>query len=101
MIAFNQPLFALVKKVQVSVPMMGPLCTEMASRALLGDILKDSGYTSITSNAQIARPGFAESLVSEHDFVRAKYTHQITTTTFDRLQYQAYKDSGSDLILND
>ena len=63
----------------------------------LGNILKDSGWTTIVSNAQIARP-VAESLVSGHDVVRTKYIHQVTASTLHQLQNQAYKDDGTGLM---
>ena len=63
--------------------MMGPLHTEMAFMSTLGDNLKDSGWKTITSNAQIAQPVVAESLVSGHDVVRTKYVHQLTASSFN------------------
>ena len=104
----GKPLFALAKKVQWHHPqtygklvtMMGPLHTEMAFMSTLGDILKDSGWTTIVSNAQIARP-VAESLVSGHDVVRNKYIHQVTASTLHQLQNQAYKDGGTDLMFGE
>ena len=97
-IAFDQPLFALAKKVQWHHPhtyrklvtMMGPL--EMAFMSTLGDILKDSCWKTITSNAQIAQPGVAESLVSGHGVVRTKYIQQLTAPTLHQLQHQAHMD---------
>ena len=66
----------------------------------LGNILKDSGWTTIVSNAQIARP-VTESLVSGHDVVRTKYIHQVTASTLHQLQNQAYKDGGTDLMFGE
>ena len=98
----GKPLFALAKKVQWHqlVTMIGPLHTEMAFMNTLGNILKDSGWTTIVSNAQIARP-VAESLVSGHDVVRTKYIHQVTASTLHQLQHQAHKDSGTDLMFSE
>ena len=72
---------------------MGQLHTDMAFISTLGDILKDSGWKTITSNAQIAQPGVSESLVSGHDVVRTKYIHQLTASTLHQLQHQAHMDS--------
>ena len=98
----GKPLFALAKKVQWHqlVTMIGPLHTEMAFTNTLWNILKDSGWTTIVSNAQIARP-VAESLVSGHDVVRTKYIHQVTASTLHQLQNQAYKDGGTDLMFGE
>ena len=83
----GKPLFALAKKVKWHqlVTMIGPLHTEMAFMNTLGNILKDSGWTTIVSNAQIARP-VADSLVSGHDVVRTKYINQVTASTLHQLQ---------------
>ena len=98
----GKPLFALAKKVQWHqlVTMIGPLHTEMAFMNTLGNILKDSGWTTIMSNAHIARP-VAESLVSGHDVVRTKYIYQVTESTLHQLQNQAYKDGGTDLMFGE
>ena len=66
----------------------------------LGNILKDSGWTTIVSNAQIVGP-VAESLVSGHDVVRTKYIHQVTASNLHQLQNQAYKDGGKDLMFGE
>ena len=70
--------------------MMGPLHTEMAFMNTVGDLLKDSGWTTIITNAHVARSGVAESLVSGHDVVRTKYSHQVTASALYKLQHQAY-----------
>ena len=95
----GKPLFALAKKVQWHqlVTMIGPLHTEMSFMNTLGNILKDSGWTTIVSNVQIARP-VAESLVSGHNVVRTKYIHQVTASTLHQLQHQAHMDSGTDIF---
>ena len=51
------------------VKMMGPLHTEMAFMNTVGDLLKDSGWTTIITNAQVACSEVAESLVLGHDVV--------------------------------
>ena len=51
------------------VKMMGPLHTEMAFMNTVGDLLKDSSWTTIITNAHIAHSGVAESLVSGLDVV--------------------------------
>ena len=106
-VAFDQPLFALAKKIQWHHPdtygrlvmmMMGPLHTEMAFMNTVGDLLKDSGWTTIITNAEVARPGVPESLVFRHDVVRAKYAHQVTASVLYKLHNQAYierEESGT------
>ena len=99
-VAFDQPLFALAKKIQWHHPdtygrlvmIMGPLHTEMAFMNTVGDLLKDSGWTTIITNAEVARSGVAESLVFGHDVVRAKCTHQVTASALYKFQNQAHME---------
>ena len=99
-VAFDQPLFALAKKIQWYHPdthgrlvmMMGPLHAEMAFMNTVGDSLKDSGWTTIITNAEVARSGVAESLVFGHDVVRAKCAHQVAPSALYKLQNQAYME---------
>ena len=72
--------------------MMGPLHTQMAFMNTVGDLLKDSGWTTRITNAEVARSGVAESLVFGHDVVRAKYAHQVTALALYKLQNQAYTE---------
>ena len=97
-VAFDQPLFALAKKIQWHHPdiygqmviMMGPLHIEMAFMKTVGDFLKDSGWTTLITNVQVAHSGVAESLLSGHDVVRTKYSHQVTASALYKLQHKAY-----------
>ena len=63
-VTFDQPLYAIAKAIQWSVPtqygienlvlMLGPLHTEMAYMSTLGDFLANSGWTTLIYNAGIA-----------------------------------------------
>ena len=77
--------------------MMGPLHTEMAFMNTVGDLLKDSGWTTIITNAEVARSGVAKSLVFGHDVVRAKYAHQVTASALYKLQNQAHMESAANM----
>ena len=76
-VELDQPLYALAKKIQWHHPdtyaqmmtMMGPLQTEIAFMNTVGNLLKDSGWTSIITNAQVARSEVAQSPVSWHDVI--------------------------------
>ena len=72
--------------------MMCPLHTEVAFMNTVGDLLKESGWTTIITNAEVACSGVAESLVFGHDVVRAKYAHQVTASALYKLQNQAYME---------
>ena len=58
----------------------------------VGDLLKESGWTTIITNTEVACSGVAESLVFGHDVVRAKYAHQVTASALYKLQNQAYME---------
>ena len=105
-IAFGQPLFALAKKIQWHHPncygnfvvMMGPLHTEMAFMSVIGDLLEDSGWNTILTNARVVRPGVSEALVSAHDVVRTKYSHQVTVAVLFQLRNGAYKERSENML---
>ena len=74
-IAFDQPLFEISKKIQWHyseygmskiVIMMGSLHIEMAMMSTIGDWLEDSGWTIALSNAKVNSPG-NQSLLTGHD----------------------------------
>ena len=79
---FDQPLFALVKCVQwnwpdthgekVHVVMLGGLHTEMALWSTLGDFLQDSGWTTAITEAEVASPGIADSLLKAPHLSRTR-----------------------------
>ena len=72
-LAENQPLYALAKKIQWTWPathgedqfviMFGGLHIEMATLKLLGDWLEDSGWTNALVHADIASAGTANSFI--------------------------------------
>ena len=86
-IAFDQPLYELAKRIQWHFPeqfgiskfmvMMGPLHIEMSFMGAIGSWLDDSGWTVALSNAQVSTPG-NEKLVTGHVVVQTKYAHQVT-----------------------
>ena len=46
----------------------------------------------VITNTQVAHSGVAESLASGHDFVRTKYSHQVTVSALYKLQHQTYME---------
>ena len=98
-IAFDQPLYAIAKKLQWYYPhqygtgkfviMMGALHIEMSTLSALGAWLDDSGWTIALSNANVTTPG-NQSLISVHDVAKTKYCHQVTACTLNSLMQEAY-----------
>ena len=71
---------------------MVPLHREMGYLSMVGDLLKDSSWTTIITNAQIARSAVTESLILWHSMIQNKYSHQVAASAFYKLQHQAYID---------
>ena len=103
-IAFDQPLFAIAKRLQWHYPdqygasnfviMMGALHIEMAFMSAIGDWLEDSGWTAALSNAKVSTPG-NQSLVSGHDVAITKYCHQVTACALHQLMHQSFNECAS------
>ena len=70
--------------------MMGPLHREMTIMDTVEDLLKDSGWATIITNAHVARSRVAESLLSGCDMVQTKNNHQVTASALYKLHDQAY-----------
>ena len=108
-IGFDQPLYALAKRIQWYQPngygqhklilMLGALHIEMVMLSCLGDWLQDSGWTTALSNAEVTSTG-NESLTSGHDVAKTKYVHQVTAKALYQLlqnTYQRCKQDGCQL----
>ena len=99
-IALDQPLYAISKRIQWKYPdiygkfvvMMGSLHTEMALMGALGNWLEDSGWTNIIHNSGVSRSGVAENLLTGHEVARNKYAHQVTAAALHILRQKAYED---------
>ena len=85
--ALDQPLYAITKHIQWRWPeeygihrflMLGGLNIEMAYLSALGDLLDCSGWVAAITNSEIAKGGFAESLLSGSKVLKTRYAHQVT-----------------------
>lgn len=100
--AADQPLYALAKQVQWTWPnifneekfvvMFGGLHVELAALKTLGDLLQDSGWSSVLTQANIANPGSAESFVKTTNILGTKHAHQVTAATLYALMKQQYDE---------
>ena len=86
-VALDQPLYAITKRIQWRWPeeygihrflMLGGLNIEMAYLSALGDLLDCSGWVAAITNSEIAKGGFAESLLSGSKVLKTRYAHQVT-----------------------
>ena len=97
-VAADQPLFAIAKQVQWKWPslygdvvvMFGGLHLEMGALKMLGDLLKDSGWTTALTEAEVASAGTADSFVSASHVKKTRLAHEVTACTLYQLCKTAY-----------
>ena len=110
-ITADQPLFVLAKQIQWDWPdlygenkfivMFGGLHIEMACFKILGDILRDSGWTSALTEADIATPGTADSFLACSNVPRTRHAHQMTACVLFELLMSAYESINAETIADD
>ena len=96
----DQPVFALGKKVQWLFPeefgedrfvmWPGGLHVEMAFWKLLGDLLEGTGWDSILSEAGVATPGVAKSMLKVSHLMRTRHAHQVVLLALHALKRKAW-----------
>jgi hypothetical protein len=104
-IAMDQPLFALAKKIQWRLPgtygedkfvvLMGGLHIEMAALKVLGHWLEGSGWTSVLVASGVATSGRAESFLKSSHITTTRYAHQVTAAALFILKHRAYSKYAS------
>lgn len=100
-IAFDQPLFALAKEIQWTMPqdfgedrmvvMFGGLHIEMAAMKAAGRLLGGSGWTDALVLAEIATSGKANAYLRAAHVKRTRYAHQVTLASLHHLQQHTYR----------
>ena len=104
-IAADQPLYALAKRMQWKWPeygedkfviMFGGRHIEMAALRSIGTLLRDSGWTSAIVEAEVASSGTTESYLSASSVTRTRQAHQITACSLYKLMKKAYHDYRSE-----
>ena len=107
----DQPLYSIIKHVQWTWPethgedkivaMMGGLHIEMNVLKLLGDWLRDSGWTTVITQADITTSGRAEAILSGSHVTRSRYAHQVTAGSLKILidcAYQQYQENEQNAL---
>lgn len=64
----------------------------------MGKLLRDSGWTTILSQAQVLTTGRAQSVLNEHHIKRTRYSHQVTLMSLYILKQKAYTTYCADLL---
>ena len=106
-ITMDQPLYAVAKQIQWSLPethgedhfivMLGGLHVEMAALKTLGDLLEGSGWTGALVQAGVATSGTADSFLKASHVTRTRRAHQVTACSLYLLLQNAYTEYSNDL----
>ena len=107
-VTLDQPLFAVAKQIQRQWPetfgedkyivILGGLHIEMAAFKTIGNLLKESGWTAVLTEAGIASSGTAESFLPASSVTKTRLAHQVTACMLYKLlqcAYDQYKDDNS------
>lgn len=103
----DQPLYAIAKRLQWTFPdsvednlvvMMGALHIEDKVHLMMGKMLRDSGWSTVLSQAQILTSGRAQSALNEHHIKRTRYAHQVSLMSLHLLKHKAYSQYCSDVL---
>ena len=72
------------------VMMLGALHIEDKIHQMTGKLLRDSGGTTVLSQAQVLPSGRAQSALNEHHIKRTRYAHQLSVMYLHLLKHTAY-----------
>ena len=72
------------------VLMMGLLQTEIGFLSVIVDTFENSQWTTLIQNNGVTRSGAVQSLLSRHQIVRTKYSHQVTVCALLTLMQKDY-----------
>ena len=72
--------------------MMGALHIEDKMHLMIGKLLRDSGWATILSHAQVLTSGRAQSALNEHHIKRTRYAHQVSLMSLYLLKQTAYSE---------
>lgn len=110
-LACDQPLFALAKKIQWKLPevhgekklvvMLGGLHIEMTALRALGDWLEGSGWISAIMQANVASAGTADSFLKASHVSRTRHAHQVTACSLHILMCKAYDEYVQGLAVDE
>ena len=99
-IACDQPLYAIAKKIQwnwpstygekKSVIMLGGLHIELAVLKAIGSWIEDSCWTNALVQAGVTTPGTADSFLKASQISRTLHAHQVTASALFILMHKAY-----------
>ena len=107
----DQPLYAELKYLQWALPdrygdgklvvLMGGLHIEMSLWNCIGDILENSGWTTVLVEAEVSSPGGGSLLLKSHHLTKTRAAHEVTLLALHKLKMDAYTDSCTSLTFSE
>ena len=104
----DQPLYAIIKLIQWQFPdtlgedklvvIMGALHIEDKMHLMIGKLLRDTGWATILSQAEVLTSGRAQSTLNEHHIKRTMYAHQVSLVSLYMLKQNAYVDYCNNVL---
>lgn len=104
----DQPIYAIAKQLQWTFPdilgedklvlMLGALHIEDKIHQMIGKLLRDSGWATALSQAQVLTSGRAQSALDEHHIKRTRYAHQVSLMSLHLLKNRAYSAYCSEVL---
>ena len=70
--------------------MLGALHIEDKVHQMTGKMLRDSGWTTVLSQAHVLTSGRAQSALNEHHIKRTRYAHLVSVMSLHLLKHKAY-----------
>lgn len=99
-VAFDQPLYAIAKKIQWIWPesfgeknfviMFGGLHIELTALKALGKWLDNSGWVAAITQSGLASAGTADSFLKASHITKTRHAHQVTVAALHILKKKAY-----------
>ena len=72
------------------VMILGALHIEEKIHQMSGKLLRDSGWTTVRSQAQVLTSGRSPSALNEHHIKRTRYAHQVSVMSLHLIKHKAY-----------
>ena len=104
----DQPLYAIAKTLQWSHPdtsiaedkfvlKMGDLHIEDKAQAMVGKVVRGSGWEYCVSTANVFTSGRSTSVLDEGHIKRTRYAHQVSLVSLNVMFQEAYSDYATDV----
>ena len=103
--AADQPLYALLKRLQFALPteyglqsffpLLGPLHVEQVLLTINAELARGTGVDSMLDTCDLSVQSAGAAVVGNPFITRARYLVQVQLTALDRIKQEAYAESGA------